>query len=72
MTTPIVASLVLVALAFGAYRMLRRMHELDRLLGDSKQQLEHLQRQFERFVPGDARAALRKKPPRGGDSPRPR
>jgi len=41
-----------IALA-GAYLALRRFRQLDRLLADSKSQLEHLQRQFERFVPGD-------------------
>ncbi len=49
MTAMVLGSITLAA----AYLALRHVRQLDRLLADSKAQLEHLQRQFERFVPGD-------------------
>ena len=45
--------LALVALLAGAFTWRRRVRQLERLLADTDRKLEHLQGQFERFVPAD-------------------
>ena len=54
MTTAWVAAAIVVAggIALVAY-LWRRAAQLERLLAESREQLERLQRLFERFVPGD-------------------
>jgi adenylate cyclase len=49
-TVAVVAAIAAIAVCAFLWR---RTRALDRLLAESKQQLEHLQRQFERFLPGD-------------------
>jgi class 3 adenylate cyclase len=48
-----IAAAFAVAGAAVATYLFRRTAQLEHLLAESKLQLEHLQRQFERFVPGD-------------------
>ena len=49
----IVAALAIVCICIWTWSMRRRSLDLERVLADADRKLEHLQREFERFVPAD-------------------